>query len=181
MRVIAVKGSSHRHPRTGTGRHRRGFALIPQFVKHDDVGSQASHRAADALRLGAPQQHVASRKMPSTTEFSPLVHHRHPIASSRQPCRQITQQGGLARRGRTHHQQISGVTRRQHPLPQGGGTPHNAAGQTQTQRGHVPHRADASTLGYRRPRHTHTDSAGDGEIALLQFPLVGVHRLVTQT
>ena len=91
MGIVAVEGGRHRHPRTGAGRHRRGFALIPQFVKHDDVGGQAPYTAADALRLGATQQHVASRKMIHAAEFPPLVHHRYPIAPRRQPRRQIPQ------------------------------------------------------------------------------------------
>ncbi len=95
--VIAVQRGRHRHPCAGAGGHRRRLGLVPQFVKHDHIRGKTSHRAADALRLGITQQHVASRQGAGTAEFLPLIHHRHPISPRRQTDRQIPQEGGLAR------------------------------------------------------------------------------------
>ena len=175
-----MQRGNDRHTGAGAVQQLRHLPSVPQLIEEDHLRRQTAHRLPDPLRLGVSPQHIAAGQTARSGDLSPLIHHRHPQPPGCQLSRQRPQQGGLAA-GRLPHQQGAmhrPIRRQQRQQPLGAaGT---AAGQTDTQRRHLPHRAYAAVARHRRAGDSHPDAARHRQKALPQLLLMGVHRLLAQ-
>lgn len=177
----AVEGGHHRHTGVGARGHRLHLGRVTQFIKQHHLGRQTANGLTDAHGFGVSQEHVAPLEPIGAGQFPPLIHHRYPHTAGRQPRRQIPQKGGLSRRRGADKQCAVGVAALHHHLPQGCGTPRQAAGDADTQGGNRLHRAHLPIPHHRGARHPHADTTRHRQISLPQFPFVGIHRMAAKT